>query len=329
MMQIKTSIGLLLILSILSMSMGAFAESEIGVLESDIDIQTIPENPEPYQSVTVILSSYLTDVNKAMIEWRSGSKTLLSGYGKTSYSFTALGPNTTTIIDIIITPVGSIDRIIKRVAVSPAEIDILWEGVDSYTPPFYRGKSFITREGWIKAVAMPNTNSIKQSKGRISYTWKSSDNTVLSASGYNKDSFVFVNSELNDKENVTVNASSIDGAYNATKTINIPIVDPKIIFYKKSPTEGVLYNNALSDQSFMEEEEMTLVAEPYFVALRGNESKFTYSWQINGEDIETPSNKMELTVRPTSRGGYATISIVLENLSTFFQKASGSLKLNL
>lgn len=325
----KILLSVIFILSIFYIREFSIAANEIMPQESDIAITTIPENPQPYEDVTVMLSSYATDLNKAQIQWQIGSNIVLSGYGKTSYSFKALGPNTITVIDLTITIPGSIDRILKRIAINPSEVELIWEGVDSYTPPFYRGKSFPSAEGFIKVVAIPNTNTIKKGKGTITYTWKAGDNTVSGASGYNKDSYVFRNSELNDTEKVSVNAESVDGGYNATNRIEVPITSPKIIFYEKSPTEGVLYNKALVDESGFSGEEMTIVAEPYFLALKGNESNFTYNWKINGKEIETPSKKMQLTVRPTDRGGYATINLTLDNISTFFQKVSGQIKLNL
>ena len=123
--------------------------------------------------------------------------------------------------------------------------------------------------------------------------------------------------------------SSADGLYNAVKNIDVPIVSPKIIFYKKLPTEGVLYGQALNNNYIMTEDEMTIVAEPYFLALKGNEYSFEYQWKINGEDIATPTKKREVTIRPSSRGGYATIDLYMENLKTLFQEVGGSLKINL
>ncbi len=303
--------------------------SEIGLQDSDIDVTTIPENPEPYQNVTIKISSYTTDLNKAFIEWRNGSQLLLSGYGKLSYSFQALGPDLATDFYITITPPDIEDKFTKKVTIKTSEVELLWESTGSYTPPFYRGKSFPSRESTIKVVAVPNTNTIKQGKGNITYSWKNDDNAVQNASGYGKDSYVFSNDQLKTKENVSVQVSSVDGKYNAVKTIEIPIVNPKIIFYKKSPTEGVLYNNALTDGTFITEDEVTLVAEPYFLALGGNEVSFSYDWKINGEKIDTPSKKTELTVRPAARGGYATIDLVMENLNFLFQKVSGKLNLTL
>ncbi len=303
------------------------ALSDVVLQDSDVDIATVPDSPEPYQDVTATLSSYATDLNKAMIVWQSGNKVVLSGIGKISYSFKTLGPNVVSDITATITPEGSLDKITKEIRINPSEIEIFWEGVDSYTPPFYKGKSFISSGGVIKAVAMPTTTK----GGRVNavYNWKNSDNSVQDASGYNKDSYIFANSELNKSENISVNASTVNGGYDTTKEISIPITSPKILFYKKSPTEGVLYNNALTDNTFLSENEITIVAEPYFLAISGNEKDFSYKWQINGEDIDTPTKKTELTVQPTSRGGYATISLVLENLNAFFQTASAQIKLSL
>lgn len=306
-----------------------FAESEIVLQENDIDVEVIPQNPEPYQDVTLKLISYAVDLNKSVIEWRSGSKIILSGYGKTTYTFKAFGPNTTTVFDITITPPGTINSITKSIGISPSEVELLWEATDGYTPPFYKGKSFISREGGIRVVAIPNTNTIKEGRGNLSYIWKSNDNTIQSVSGFNKNSYTFSNDPLNKKEEIQVLASSVDGKYSAGKNVSIPIVQPKIIFYKKSPTEGTLYNQALTDNFFMTEDEITIIAEPYFLATKGKENSFIYTWKINNETIQTPTKKNEITIRPSSRGGYATISLMMKNIRTLFQEANGQLKINL
>ncbi len=329
-MKKKFLIITLFLFGIIAIPIFSYAQPEIMLQQNDVEIETIPQSPEPYQDVTINLVSYATDLNKAMIKWESGSKTILSGYGKTSYSFTTSGPNTTTVFNVIITPPNSLISIIKKVLISPSEVTLLWEAVGSYSPPFYKGKSFVSRQGSIKVVAIPTTNDIIQSgSNNITYTWKLNDNAVQDASGYNKNSYVFQNSILDKTENVSVLASSVDGKYNASKTITIPTVSPEMIFYKKSPTEGILYNKALLNEALMTKDEMTIVAEPYFLDLKGNEDNFSYLWKINGKKINTPINKRELTVKPSSRGGYATISFTMENLSTLFQSVSGQLKLNL
>lgn len=326
--KIKIFLICLFILGIASIPYLSSAEMQIEAQEGDINIDISPNNPQPYQDVTIRVSSYATDLNKASITWLSGTETVLSGIGKASYSFKALGPNTNTIISINIIPPGSMSTINKKIIIAPSEIEIMWESVAGYTPPFYRGKSLPVNGSFIRAVAIPNTNTIKSGSGSITYTWKSEDSTVLAASGYNKNSYVFKNNMFKDRSRITVNASSVEGDYVAENTVEIPLYKPKIIFYKKSPTEGVLYNNALNIETTMIGDEMTLVSEPYYLPIKSSEN-FTYSWKINGESINTPTKKTELTIRPNSRGGYATVGITIENMDELFQKISNQLKINL
>jgi hypothetical protein len=302
---------------------------QIDVQEGEISVETIPNNPQPYGDVTINLTSYATDLNKAIIVWTGDKGVILSGIGETSYSFKAGGPNTSNAFNIKITPVGSMNTISKKIVINPSEIDVVWESVDGYTPPFYKGKALPTSGSTIRVVAIPNTNTIKTGVGSMAYIWSNTSETKLDASGYNKNSYTFKNSMFDDTNEVKVIASSVNGNYGAESTIKIPVYPPKVLFYKKSPTEGVLYNKNLDNNYVFSEEEMTIVAVPYFLATKGVEFNFNYNWDVNGEPIKTPKKKTELTIRPASRGGYADISITIESVSDLFQKVIGQLKLTL
>ena len=306
------------------------AETQIQIQEEEISVETTPDNPEPYEDATIHLTSYATDLNRAIITWQKDGSTVSSGIGKTSYSFKAGGPNTSIVFSITVTPVGSVTSINKIVTIIPSEIEIMWESVDGYTPPFYKGKALPISGGLIKAVAIPNTNTIQSGGGSISYTWKNNDNTNLDASGYNKNAYIFKNSMFDTVNNIGVIASSVNSNYKAENETEIPVYKPKLIFYKKSPTEGIIYNNALDKEASITEDEVTIVAEPYFTSFNRNTSNnFSYSWQINGNNITTPLKKTDLTVRPTSHGGYATIDLTIASTTDLFQKISNELKLNL
>lgn len=311
------------------MSYVSNAEMQIETQEGDINVETSPSNPEPYKEVSINITSYATDLNKAIISWRVDSNTVLSGIGETEYSFTAKGPDIVSTVDITIKPSGSMTTITKTIRIVPSEIEIMWESINGYTPPFYKGKNLPISGGLIKAVAIPNTSTIKSGIGSISYTWKNNENTNLDSSGYNKNSFIFKNGRFDDVNKISVTATSVSGNYAAENSIEIPVYKPKIIFYKKSPTEGNLYNIALNKESQMVEDEMTIVAAPYYMPIVGNEKDLSYVWKINDKTIKTPTIKSELTLRPNSRGGYATVNLVIENVNELFQKVSNQLKLNL
>lgn len=321
---------LFFLIGILNIKDFSYAELQVGVQNEDIIVNVSPRNPEPYQNTTITITSYSTDLNKASITWQKGKELLLSGTGRTSYSFKTTGPNTTMVFDITIKPAGSISMINKRVSISPSEIELLWEPVNSYTPPFYKGKALPTKGSSIKAVAIPNTNTIKSNLGSISYTWKNNNEVVEDSSGYNKNYYLFKDDIYSgDGNNITVVASSVENNYTAEKSINIPIYSSRVLFYKKSPTEGVLYNNNIKNNYIMSEDEMTVVAEPYYLDIKNKWNAFSYDWKINGSAIQTPLSKTELTIRPSSRGGYATINVAFDNANDLFQKIIGVLKINL
>lgn len=298
--------------------------------EDDINTQTIPENPKPYSNVLIKLSSYSIDLDTALIEWGSGSKDLLSGVGKKEYSFQTLDSNTIIAFTIKITLAETNQTITKIVTIQPGTLDLVWEASDSYTPPFYKGKALPTVEGKIKIVAIPDTSSLPgKTISNINYTWKSEGNTLQDASGNNRNVLKITNDQLRDVEKISASASSIDRRYVASNKTNISIYSPQMIFYKKSPTDGILYNQALPKEATMPEEEMTLVAEPYFLSLAGHEDNFSYKWQINGNDIATPNKKTEITVRPSSRGGYATVNLLIEDAVRLFQAVGGGINITI
>jgi hypothetical protein len=174
------------ILGIINLPGVSHAQDQIQIQDEDISVEVTPGNPEPYEDVTINLTSYSTDLNKAIITWRNESSVVLYGIGKKSYTFKTDAVGTSNIFTIEITPAEGTSTIIKKIAINPSEVEIMWESADGYTPPFYRGKALTVSGGLIRAVAIPNTDAIKSGIGSISYTWQNAGDAVLDSSGYNK-----------------------------------------------------------------------------------------------------------------------------------------------
>lgn len=293
----------------------------------DIVVNVSPEHPKPYEDVTVSLESYSTDLNKALIEWKGGSKTFLKNTGATDFSFKMGDLGTQAILDVKITAAEG-DFIQKRIILTPTDMDMLWQAVDSHVPPFYRGKALPPKEGKIKITAIPaGKNGIQTTN--TTYTWKLNNQTQQDQSGYKKNSFIFNLSNTEKVDKIEVVSNTTTGSTTASGNMEISGINPFILFYKKSPSEGILYNNILPSQMFLIEDEMTLAAEPYFMGSENGENENAYSWRINGEEIDTPRNKNMLTIRPTGRGGYAKINLEIENTLKLFQKVAKELTIDL
>jgi hypothetical protein len=326
---LRTKIAFPVILGIICFCISSYTHAAIDIQEDDIIVQVSPSAPQSYQDVTITLSSYATNLNTAQIEWTKSGIVVLTGFGKTSYTFKTDGPDIPSDIGIQIVINGTPEPITKQLVITPSDVELLWEAVDSYTPPFYKGKALPTQESTVRVTAIPSTKLGQARLGNISYTWKKNDTTQSSASGYKKNVFSFKNDIIETQEKISVDVTSIDNTYTATKSIRIPIVQPELYFYQKNEETGIRYSEILPFETPVLSDEITIVAEPYFLNLKNKTNTYTYQWKINGERIETPLYKKELTIRPTEKGGYATISVIIDGVSSLYQKIQGTIRLTL
>jgi hypothetical protein len=319
-----TSLAIFIIVffSILQINYTANAETR----PVDIVANVVPENPKPREEVTIILETYATDLNQAVIEWSAGGKVLYKEIGATDFSFVMGAMGTQSVIDVKINT-NEGDIVQKRIVLTPTNIDLLWQGVNAHKPPFYKGRTLPSKEGEMRIVAIPINSSGVQTTG-TTYSWSANNTPDGRQSGYNKDSFSFTLTD-EQEDTISVRTNTISGGTQSSGSIKIRGVLPFISFYEKSPSGQIKYNKALEGEIFMEKDEMTIFAQPYFMNKTKSDEDTEYIWRINNEEIPTPSSRNSLTIRPSSRGGYANIDLTIENTLKLFQSAKRSLNINL
>ncbi len=319
-----------LVFSFLSFSFAAQAQF---TSDSDISVTVTPEIPGALVNTTITLSSFATDLNIATISWSANGQTVLSGIGKKIYTFKTGPIGSTTTIEATIAIPG-IPLIVKKIAISPLEADLLWEAVDSYVPPFYKGKALPSSEALIKVVALPNirtTDGVKLKPGDFTYNWTHNYNSEAAQSGYGKNYFTFRHSYLNDEEKVDMSLATIKGGYQAGNSVTLAIGAPKILFYENDPQLGVRYAKAIgSGGNFsVGPRGISIDAEPYFFSPKNIlSSDLDFDWTINNQEVTRPAIKNILSVRPES-DGLAKIDLSVASRSKIFQSGKKSLILNL
>lgn len=288
------------------------------VSPSQISIDTIPTNPSAGQNFTVSLNSYSADLDTILISWFVNGKKVSSEIGMKSMSATAPAASSSSTIRAVLSfPDGEVE---KRVTIRPSPMTILWQATDSYVPPFYRGKAMPTAESEIKVVALPEIKSgvsIVSPKNLV-YTWKLNYENEADASGYGKNAFTYVNDYLEDLDNISVTASTIDGKFSSSNNVNISASQPQISFYKNDSLLGIIWEQALSDGHKMQNgQDETIVAEPYFVSPKEIWSpSLVWNWFINGNltnnIFESQKNWLPIKVEGDVTGT-STIGVSLEN----------------
>lgn len=313
----------LIFIVILTCALAAFPV-RAQLLSGDISMEVSPQNPKINQEVKVSLASYTIDLNQAKISWLLNNELVNAGIGKKTFSFTTDGQSAQKVVEAMIETVnGSV--INKSVTITPNSVDLLWEAYNTYTPPFYRGKTLVPNEGMVKAVAVPTSNQILG----YSYKWKQDANNKPDSSGYGKNSYIFKNSYLDSGNVVEVAVADLFGNSVGSGKLSLKTIDPKILFYKEDPELGILWEETLENGFVINKDGETIVAEPYFFSNKNlNTSDLSFKWSLNGEMIETPNPKNILSVKPESSSGDAVIELVINNIRTLFQKRNAKLNVS-
>jgi len=292
-----------------------------------LDVKISPSNPGPNEPVSITVESYLSDLQKAMIMWSKNGKKLQQGIGKTKFSFQN-GPSgeITKISMTLITNTGI--SVTREFSFNPVGVTILWEA-DTYTPPFYKGKALMSTQAFVRVAAIPDKVSTGTSgAGNLVYNWEKNGNIDQSASGYQKNIFAFNGPIPLTRTNVRLQVSSIDDSINSEMHINIPLIDPIILFYEKRPLDGVWYNNSITKEFDLSKKEISINAEPYFFSNeRIKKSNLEYGWALNGSVIKNQGNVITLRNDKNIKGS-SNISLKMINRGRTFQRSSAGVKMN-
>ncbi len=298
---------------------------------TDLILSLSPKYPMPNQSVTATLSSFAIDLNKANISWSVSGTESAVGIGKKTFSFDMGNVGEPLSIQARIDTVDG-QSLVKNILATPAEVDMLWEGDDSYAPPFYKGRTLVTGEGTFKVVAIPNitTSYGHLNPNNVSYTWVKDANNQPSVSGWGKNYFIFKNSYL-DKDNVIeVTASDISGNTSAGGRITLQTVAPEILFYENNPKLGTNYATAITNGFTINNIGESFAVEPYFFSSKNiDNGDLAFDWSINDIPTQTPSPINILSIKPNSgESGIAKIAVAITNTKSLFQTLTKELRIN-
>ncbi|MCR4306847.1 MAG: hypothetical protein NUV42_02650 [Candidatus Yonathbacteria bacterium] len=301
----------------------------------DLNVQATPETPGPFETVVLDLSSYRVDVDRLHISWYVNDKLELAGIGKKKFSFTTKGVGSSSTVRVLVRS-GTAGTLTKTLVFSPTDIDILWEALGSYTPPFYRGKALAIPETTLAVVAIPNMMTPGGSAVGIKdvvYKWKknSSYADFYDQSGYGNNYVFFKKNPGNKTDTIAVEASSFDGRLTAFKNLHIPSYDPKVILYEHHPLEGIRYERAIDGAFAMQNKEVLISAEPYFFSTKDKDGgNVSYEWLLDNKQVtDTESDKKsELALRTEGGSGKALVLLRVKHTTKIFQFFEQSFTVN-
>ena len=297
----------------------------------DISVITTPANPAPGQNTTITLSSYVDNLNSVPISWSVDGKKVSSGIGVNSFSLFApstLGKKTTVIATISLSD-GDLN---ETIVIKPAVMVMLWQADDSYVPPFYKGKALPSPDSEIKVVALPE---IKTSSGLVdpknmTYDWQLDQTNDENSSGYGKNSFTYVSDYLDNSNNASVTATTLDQQNSIAGSVDVTTIMSKIDFYKNDPVLGTIWDQAFPDGQQISGNAI-IEAAPYFISPKDLRIPFlSFAWTINDQPITVPDYRKNFLPVQTQAGisGTAKIDLTVNNIHSLVNTASKEINVN-
>lgn len=294
------------------------------MLDNEVSFGISPENPEPRQPVTITLESYSIDLDRSTIKWYVDTLLAQEGKGLKNLTFQANDLGKPSIVKIIID--SDKGQLTKNITVNPSAVTILWEA-DTYTPPFFKGKSLFSHQSVVKFVAQPQlvVNGKVLRPTNLIYRW-SKDGTVLgNQNGYGKQTLTLTGSVISRPMRIFVEVEDPQTGAVASGVTVLEPVEPEIVMYEVDPLYGIQYHKALIGSLPLLTREVTLTAIPYFFSSQyaSNDSRVLYTWSINGETIADTINTNTRVFRKIGDiSGQSDIGVRIEQPDKILQFAS-------
>jgi len=297
-------------------------------VQEQISFSVRPSVPRPNQLVTANITSYSSDLNRLQISWYLNGVLIKKEIGATKQEFQVgdIGQQTKLKIVILKSDGTTLE---KNYSFRPAEVDLIYES-QTFTPPFYEGSAYYSKQASIKVSAMPQVldkNGNYVNPNNISYSWYLDGSLIKDSSGYSKQTFSYTGPLLSKNFRVGVDISTIEDGSVANETISIIPKEPMVLFYEKSQTLGTLYNKIVTGDFNLTSAEIEFETVPFAFNKKSifNQTVI-YDWKLNGSKISSPNQNSLVFRNDSNSSGQATIGVNISN-ETMLQKANNSFRL--
>lgn len=288
-----------------------------------VSLQVTPENYTANEQVTVSLSSFNVNLDKAMVEWEVDGVVLQKGVGLKQIKTTAPDEGADKELYVLVTTKDS--EIEKTIVLRSETIEFYIESVDGYTPVWYEGRPQIAEESVVKVVAVPTSfNTIEGDTARV-YTWSKNNFKDPSQSGRGRQAYTTKLSPFANSEDIAVEVG------NTSAIITLRPYPTSLSLYEYSPLVGTRFEKTLGGDLSLSKDDVTFEVVPWFFSTPNrNSSVISMSWTLNGLPTKPQGNRSLLNLRKgTTQKGRAVIGITVKHKERTLQSNRATLNIDL
>lgn len=253
----------------------------------DINIKQYPESPREGEEVKLTLTSSKYDLNLANITWTLDEIEQDSGIGRKTLTFKTSQNGKSQTVGIVVKQDGYEDSYLQYIVEANTSF-ILYEGVDSYVPNFYKGRRLPTKEGVTRVgfFSFKNGDIVGFGNSSDLYTWKVNGESRNDLSGTNKIVGQIIGKVTDGSFGINISKQDSEGVVKTSET-TIPLTGTETIIYKTDEKK-------LTKKPIIQVEtgkNINLLVEPFFFSAKTKrDPDLNYEWKINDikNSISTP-----------------------------------------
>ncbi len=295
-----------------------------------INVKPASQFYEPNSEIEIEVISRLINLNDKQTTWTVNGSVVETGFGIQNITVpTGTQTNPTTVrFEAVLPTEGTVTR---TLTLRPVEVDLIWESDQSYTPPFFKGKSLNPGWGEMTVTAVPHIykpDGSKYSKENLVYRWEYNGIVYGDDSGRGQNSITVNATPRNNRMSVEVEAPN--GDIVARDFVNFPRAEPEIMFYQESPNRGVILAQSFNDTvNLTQPGNFAITAQPYyFLAQNSQANNLNYDWTINGSTAEqTPKDSLSLDFDHQSTNEYDISVEVTDSSNLLFPETQENIEI--
>lgn len=292
-------------------------------VQTDSTLVVYPSYPSPFEPYSVTLNDYGGTIYGAEINWYRNNALIPEAFNQRSITLSAGNSGSKDIIRADLK--SSTGSQTLTTLVQPLYLDIIVEP-QTHVPTFYAGRALASVGSTINVTALLNGTATGASQ--YIYTWRIND-AVFEAGplrGRNEISFVMTQNKSSD---ISLLVTSLNGTPLAKRSLSIPSVTPKLLFYEVSTLYGI-EPRTLNQEFSLISNSATLRAEPYFLSSTVFNAPNIITWDVAGQDMGVLSdNPYEVMLQKTGFPGTTNIGFHVRSTDILLQGAKRSIRVSI
>jgi hypothetical protein len=293
-----------------------------GLIDTGLSIALEPALPQPQSVFKVSLNDYGGSAFGSGISWFYNDIQLTEAQNARNITLQAGEAGSTGVVKAVLdTPNGTKETLVATI--NPLYLDIILEP-QTHVPTFYKGRALPSAESSINATAFLSGETLLTNE--YLYTWRL-NNTVIQGGPLRGGSRVSFTMPQDSYSTLSLTVTTLGGTTLAKRTIAVPVVAPKLVFYEVNTLYGIVERSLKSPFSLLGNS-MTVRAEPYYLDSTVFNAPSIAAWKIDKADVPPSNNPYDITLERVEAGGSANVTFRIQSTTKLLQGTKGTFTMN-